>query len=224
MSTASAETRANRPVVKKAIGPRLRIIFFIVLALLAMIGANSLYLAGVTFLAFWTGQTYEDYFYNWMFLVHIVLGLLIVTPFLIFGIIHMRNTKDRKIRRTVMIGYALFGVCLVVLITGFLLFRSFVDLKQPALRSLVYWLHVAGPLAGGWLPGLWRVHRAGRRARHRRKSWLLERVAVRAARVFSAGDTASRYRAWPGPRGGTGWQWHAASLAGGDRPRCDRHD
>ncbi|MFM7837758.1 MAG: UbiA family prenyltransferase, partial [Planctomycetaceae bacterium] len=151
MSTASAETRANRPVVKKAIGPRLRIIFFIVLALLAMIGANSLYLAGVTFLAFWTGQTYEDYFYNWMFLVHIVLGLLIVTPFLIFGIIHMRNTKDRKIRRTVMIGYALFGVCLVVLITGFLLFRSFVDLKQPALRSLVYWLHVAGPLAGGWL-------------------------------------------------------------------------
>jgi len=151
MSTASAETRVTRPVVKKAIGPRLRIIFFIVLALLAMIGANSLYLAGVTCLAFWTGQTYEDYFYNWMFLVHIVLGLLIVTPFLIFGIIHMRNTKDRKIRRTVMIGYALFGVCLVVLITGFLLFRSFVDLKQPALRSLVYWLHVAGPLVGGWL-------------------------------------------------------------------------
>ncbi|MFN9051329.1 MAG: multiheme c-type cytochrome, partial [Planctomyces sp.] len=86
-----------------------------------------------------------------MFLVLIVLGLLIVTPFLVFGVIHMRNTKDRKIRRTVMIGYALFGVCIVVLTTGFLLFRSFVDLKQPTVRSIVYWLHVAGPLAGGWL-------------------------------------------------------------------------
>lgn len=151
MSAASAEPRAERRQVKKAIGPRLRIVFFGVLALLAMIAANSLYLAGVTFLEFWTKRTFQDYFYQWMFLVHIVLGLLIVTPFLVFGVIHMRNTKDRKIRRTVMIGYALFGVCIVVLTTGFLLFRSFVDLKQPTVRSIVYWLHVAGPLAGGWL-------------------------------------------------------------------------
>lgn len=151
MSAVSAEPRAERRQVKKAIGPRLRIVFFGVLALLAMIAANSLYLAGVTFLEFWTKRTFQDYFYQWMFLVHIVLGLLIVTPFLVFGVIHMRNTKDRKIRRTVMIGYALFGVCIVVLTTGFLLFRSFVDLKQPTVRSIVYWLHVAGPLAGGWL-------------------------------------------------------------------------
>ncbi|MFN5199857.1 MAG: hypothetical protein ACK5MS_21420, partial [Planctomyces sp.] len=147
MSAVSAEPRAERRQVKKAIGPRLRIVFFGVLALLAMIAANSLYLAGVTFLEFWTKRTFQDYFYQWMFLVHIVLGLLIVTPFLVFGVIHMRNTKDRKIRRTVMIGYALFGVCIVVLTTGFLLFRSFVDLKQPTVRSIVYWLHVAGPLA-----------------------------------------------------------------------------
>ena len=102
MSAVSAEPRAERRQVKKAIGPRLRIVFFGVLALLAMIAANSLYLAGVTFLEFWTKRTFQDYFYQWMFLVHIVLGLLIVTPFLVFGVIHMRNTKDRKIRRTVM--------------------------------------------------------------------------------------------------------------------------
>jgi tetratricopeptide (TPR) repeat protein len=116
-----------------------------------MIGANSLYLGGVTFLEWWTSTTYQDYFYNWMFLLHVVLGIAIITPFLIFGFIHWRNTKDRKIRRTVMIGYTLLGVCLLVLISGFLLLRNFVDLRHPLLRSAVYWAHVAGPLAGAWL-------------------------------------------------------------------------
>ena len=135
--------------VQRAIGPRLRIVFHIVLGLLAIIGANSLYLGGVTFLSWWNSKTYQDYFYNWMFLLHVVLGLIIIVPFLIFGFLHWRNTKDRKIRRTVMIGYALMGVCLLVLGSGFLLLRNFVDLRQPLLRSAVYWAHVAGPLAGG---------------------------------------------------------------------------
>lgn len=148
-TAATAET--PRPMVRRAIGPRLRIVFYVVLSLLAAIGANSLYLAGVTLLQFWTEQTYEDYFYTCMIGVHILLGLLIVVPFLIFGLIHMRNTKDRKIRRTVMIGYALFAVCIVILVTGFLLLRQVLDLKNPAVRSLIYWLHVGGPLLAGWL-------------------------------------------------------------------------
>ncbi len=151
--TAAAANSAPKKVVRKAIGPRLRIVFNIVLALLALIGANSAYLGGVTFLQWWTSQTYEDLFYSWMFLLHSVLGLLIVVPFLVFGVLHMLNTKDRKIRRTVMIGYALFSVCIVVLISGFLLLRieGLIDLKSPAARSAVYWAHVITPLVGGWL-------------------------------------------------------------------------
>ena len=42
MAVATAESRSEKRIVKKAIGPRLRIVFFVVLALLAMIGANSL--------------------------------------------------------------------------------------------------------------------------------------------------------------------------------------
>lgn len=109
-SSAVLGSSAPKKIVRKAIGPKLRIVFNVVLALLALIGANSAYLGGVTFLQWWTSQTYEDLFYSWMFLLHSVLGLLIVVPFLVFGVIHMLNTKDRKIRRTVMIGYALFGV------------------------------------------------------------------------------------------------------------------
>ena len=148
-----------RKIVRKAIGPKLRIVFNVVLALLATIGANSAYLAGVTFLQWWTAQTYEDVFYSWMFLGHIVLGLLIVVPFLIFGIIHMLNTKDRKIRRTVMIGYALFSVCILVLVSGFLLMRidGLIELRSPTGRSFVYWAHVATPLISGWLYGMHRL-------------------------------------------------------------------
>ena len=148
-----AVANAPKKIVRKAIGPKLRIVFNIVLTLLAVIGANSAYLAGITFMQWWTKQTYEDYFYECMFLIHIVVGLLIVVPFIVFGLIHMRNTKDRKIRRTVMIGYALFAVCILVLMSGFLLMRieGLIDLKSPVARSVIYWAHVGGPVIGGWL-------------------------------------------------------------------------
>ncbi len=209
MSAVSTEPRPERRHVKKAIGPRLRIVFFVMLALLAMIAANSLYLAGVTFLEFWTKRTFQDYFYQWMFLVHIVLGLLIVTPFLAFGIIHMRNTKDRKIRRTVMIGYALFGVCIVVLTTGFLLFRSFVDLKQPTVRSIVYWLHVAGPLAGGWL--YWMHRLVGPKIRWRSGLVWAGVAAASAAGMVWWQSTDPREWNMAGPQSGE--QYYFPSLA-----------
>jgi hypothetical protein len=147
------------PVQRKAIGPKLRIVLYVVFTLLAMIGANSVYLAGVTFMEWWTKQTYQDVFYTWMILLHIVLGLLIIAPFLVFGIIHMRNTRHRKIRRTVRIGYALFAVCLLVLTSGFLLVRveGVIDLKNPTARSTVYWAHVALPAIGAWLYWLHRL-------------------------------------------------------------------
>ncbi|MFN9051328.1 MAG: hypothetical protein ACK5YC_24670 [Planctomyces sp.] len=62
MSAVSAEPRAERRQVKKAIGPRLRMVFFGVLALLAMSGDISVYLAGVTFLEVLTKRTFLDYF------------------------------------------------------------------------------------------------------------------------------------------------------------------
>jgi NADH:ubiquinone oxidoreductase subunit 5 (subunit L)/multisubunit Na+/H+ antiporter MnhA subunit len=93
-----------------------------VLAMLAIIGANSGYLAAVTFAEWSTGETFQNWLYQWMFLAHLVLGFLFVTPFLIFGVIHMLNTRNRKNRRAVRVGYALFAASLVVLVSGGLLF------------------------------------------------------------------------------------------------------
>ncbi len=122
-------------------------------------GANSVYLGGVTVLDAFAegGQTYQTHFYVWMFLGHVVLGLLLVVPFLLFAAAHWRNTRGRKNRRAVRVGYALTAVSVLVLVTGLLLIRTFVDLKHPTTRSVVYWLHVGGPLAGLWLYWLHRL-------------------------------------------------------------------
>ncbi len=142
----------------RAVTPGLRKLLYFVFGLLALLGANSLYLASITFLGWVKQQAYENYFYQLMFLGHLVLGLLLVVPFVIFGIKHMLYAKDRRNRRAVKVGYALFAVSCVVLVTGLLLMRvGGFDLRQPLVRGTIYWLHVACPLMAGWLYWLHRL-------------------------------------------------------------------
>lgn len=148
----------------RAVGPRLRILLFVVFALVAIIGANSIYLASITLLEWisqrWgEGLTYQNHFYLNMFMVHLLLGLVLVVPFVVFGVLHMLASWNRRNRRAVKIGYALFVAGVVVLVTGVLLVRieGFFDLKQPTTRSIVYWLHVGCPLAAIWLYWLHRL-------------------------------------------------------------------
>ena len=142
----------------RAVGPRLRKLLYVVFALVALLLANSSYLALVTFLEWARSETYQDYFYQYMFLAHLAMGLLLVLPLIVFGVIHLWNTKNRRNRRAVRIGYALFSVSILVLATGILLLRvSGFDLKQPIARNTVYWLHVACPLAAVWLYWLHRL-------------------------------------------------------------------
>jgi tetratricopeptide (TPR) repeat protein len=142
----------------RAVGPRLRKLLYVIFALVAVLGANSAYLAAVTFVEWSTGRTYQNYFYQYMFLGHLVLGLVLVAPFVVFGAIHMAASRNRRNRRAVRIGYALFAVSIAVLATGILLMRvGGFDLRQPAARNTVYWLHVACPLAAAWLYWLHRL-------------------------------------------------------------------
>ncbi len=160
------------PRVRPAVSAKLRRLLWLVFGLLAVLGANSVYLAAITFLGWLSGQlgqpkTYENYTYLVMFLVHLALGLALIIPFVIFGLVHMMATWRRRNRRAVTIGYVLFAVSLAVLFTGVLLVRipGLFDLKQPLLRSVLYWVHVIGPLVAVWLYCLHRL--AGRRIRWR---------------------------------------------------------
>ncbi|HTD65231.1 MAG TPA: multiheme c-type cytochrome [Candidatus Limnocylindria bacterium] len=142
----------------RAVGPRLRLLLYVVFGLFALLGANSVYLSSITFLEWSRGLTYQNYFYMVMFGVHLVLGLLIVLPVIVFGIIHIKNAHDRPNRRAVRVGYALFAMSLALLFTGVALMRfDFFSIKDPRVRSPIYWAHVITPLLAIWLYVLHRL-------------------------------------------------------------------
>lgn len=153
-----ALANAGKKSPARAVGPRLRILLNVVLATVALLGANAVYLSSVTAFEWFTQHTYQNYFYQYMFLAHLVLGLLLCIPFLVFGVLHMKAAWHRRNRRAVRIGVVLFVVGVLVLLTGLLLTRvSGFDLKQPVVRSTVYWLHVILPLVTIWLYWLHRL-------------------------------------------------------------------
>ncbi len=138
--------------------PRLRKLLYLVLALVALLFANAAYLGAVTFLEWWTGHSHQNYFYQYMFLGHLALGLLLILPYLVFGLLHMRAARHRRKRRAVRIGYLLFGAGVGTLLTGLLLTRmGGFDLRHPVARQSIYWAHIALPLAAAYLYWLHRL-------------------------------------------------------------------
>ncbi|EMI47010.1 Tetratricopeptide TPR_2 repeat protein [Rhodopirellula sp. SWK7] len=130
----------------------------LVLILFGVLLANGLYLTSITWLQHFTGQIYEDHFYQLMFLVHLALGLLLIVPTIGFGLLHMVRSRKRRNRRAVKIGYALFAVAIAILVTGLLLMRvGSIAIVDPTSRSFVYWAHLIAPLAVIWLYWLHRL-------------------------------------------------------------------
>src|SRR4051812_2034227 len=160
----------------RAVGPRLRLLLYAIFGLVAALGANSAYLASITFLGWLkrsSGETYENYFYMYMFLAHLALGLVLILPVIVFGLIHIKNAHNRPNRRAVRVGYLLFAVSLILLFSGVALVRvqGVFDLKNPNVRSGAYWAHVITPLLAIWLYILHRL--AGPRIKWRvGLSWL----------------------------------------------------
>jgi tetratricopeptide (TPR) repeat protein/uncharacterized integral membrane protein len=149
------------------VGPRLRKLLAAVFLLFALLAVNSAYLGGLTFFSWVTGETYEDRFYIVMFLVHLVLGILIIAPVLVFGILHMRSTIRRKNRAAVRAGLGVFVSAIVLIASGIVLTRleGVIVIRDPAVREIAYWLHVASPFLAAWLFVLHRL--AGKRIRWR---------------------------------------------------------
>lgn len=171
-----AQQSPRRAPYVPAVGPRLKLLLWFLLALFALLVANSVYLASVTLTDWLTQRTYENWFYQYMFLGHLVLGIVLIIPFLVFSAVHLVNTRKRKNRRAVRVGYALLAVSLVVLVSGVLLMRvAGLELRVPAARSTVYWAHVLAPLVGIWLYWLHRL--AGPRIKWRMGAAYLGLVA-----------------------------------------------
>ena len=150
--------------------PRMRTLLLATLVLFALLTINSIYLGGVTLTEWITKEQRQNSFYLWMFLGHLVLGLVITLPAIAFGAWHWKRAHHHPNRRAVRMGNVTFVAALLTLATGILLTRVDVagvvaELRQPGARSLAYWMHIASPLVVVWGFVLHRL--AGRRIRWR---------------------------------------------------------
>ncbi|HBE68089.1 MAG TPA: hypothetical protein DDW52_08060 [Planctomycetaceae bacterium] len=206
----NSSTAATRKQVRRAVSPRMRIVLVVVLALFSLLLANGIYLAAVTWLQKATGEVYENLFYQFMFLAHLALGVLLVAPVVVFGVVHMLAARKRRNRRAVKIGYALFAIAVVVLVSGILLTRQFgFDLKHPVARNAVYWAHIVGPLLAIWLYWLHRL--VGPRI----KWYVGRRIAIATGLVVGVMLVAQTQdpRAWNQQAPKEGAQYFEPSLA-----------
>jgi tetratricopeptide (TPR) repeat protein len=140
-----------------AIGPRLRPLLWVILISFAVLGANGFYLDSVTALTWYLGTTQQTFFYMLMVLLHLVLGFLLIVPFLIFGFAHLVTSWKRPNRDAVRFGLALLVTALIILASGLVLVRiGGFEVRDPRVREVGYWLHFAAPLVA---IGLYVKHR-----------------------------------------------------------------
>jgi tetratricopeptide (TPR) repeat protein len=131
-----------------AIGPRLRPLLWVILISFAVLGANGFYLGSVTALTWYLGTTQQTFFYMLMVLLHLVLGFALIVPFLVFGFAHLATAWNRPNRDAVRYGLALLATAIVVLVSGLVLVRiGGFEVRDPRVREVGYWLHIAAPLA-----------------------------------------------------------------------------
>ena len=80
MSTSQSEhlkPPARRSRYVPVVGPFTKKLLFVIFTLFALLAVNSGYLIGITYAEWITEQIYQNYFYQIMFLLHLVLGLSI---------------------------------------------------------------------------------------------------------------------------------------------------
>ena len=138
---------------KLAVGPKLKIVLALVFFLFALLVINSLYLSIISFAEWLTNKSLQDRTYLYMFLIHLVLGLILVIPFIVYGLIHMGNTRHRRNKRAIKAGYALFMFSVLLLVSGLLLTRGvpLIEVKNMQFRQITYWLHVILPFVVIWI-------------------------------------------------------------------------
>ena len=185
-----------------AVGPKLRILLWVLLGGFAVLGANGAYLASVTATTWATGVTQQTYFYMLMVGLHLLVGFAVVVPVVVFGFAHWATSRHRPNKAAIRYGLVLLAGSLVILISGLILVRGFgiYEVRDPRVRSSSYWLHVAVPLL---VVGLYVKHRlAGPRIRWEwaRRGGLVLAVGIAAMAVLHSQEP--RRFGTKGPREG----------------------
>lgn len=137
-------------VYEPALGPKLRALLFLVFVSFAVLGATGVYLLAVHGLEWIFKKVYESPFSLWMLIVHLGVGVVILVPFLVFGVTHWATARKRRNRRAVRLGLGLFWMGIVVCVTGLALIQLFDQFQLPSdslVRQAMWWLHLVSPIA-----------------------------------------------------------------------------
>ncbi len=147
-------TDSSRHERFRAVTPGLRRILLLVLVGFGLMSLDSIYLLGVRFFAEVAATPADTLISIWAFLIHVILGLLLVVPVVLYGFGHLlraRRSPNRNARR---VGYVLFATSLILLLSGVLLLRVeglFMPFSDGDSRALIWWAHVLAPLVVVWL-------------------------------------------------------------------------
>lgn len=133
-----------------ALGPWMHAVLIFIFLNVAVLGATGIYLLAVRAFEWWQDRIYQSHFSLSMFLAHIAVGVVLTVPFLAFGLYHWWTARQRPNRVAVRLGIVLFLVSVAVGLTGFALVQldGLPQLPTGTLaRTIVWWLHVALPIA-----------------------------------------------------------------------------
>ena len=133
-----------------AIGPRLRVLLYLVFAGFAFLGATGIYLLVIKVMdRVSPDQVYTSSFYFAMLLAHIGIGAIGVAPFLVFGATHWWTARKRPNRVAVRLGVIVFLLGVLICATGFALVQIEGLPQLPTgsvARWSVYFAHVLVPV------------------------------------------------------------------------------
>ena len=131
----------------------MRLLLRVVLAVVSVLIINSIYLVSISLLQWWNDEPLENAFYQSMFLVHLLLGIGVLLPALVFIGLHLRRAYGRSNRIAVRLGLATFVSVLAVFVSGIALTRGIplLEIRDPSVRQIAYWIHVIAPIAAVWL-------------------------------------------------------------------------
>ena len=134
-----------------AIGPRLRILLYLVFAGFAFLGATGIYLLMISALnTINTDQLYTTPFTFWMLIAHTGIGVIGVAPYALFGIIHLYTSWGRKNRVAVRLGLLVFFLGVVTILSGLALIQieGLPQLPSGSIsRITIYLAHLLIPVA-----------------------------------------------------------------------------
>ena len=152
----TSNEHAMRRVKGPVITPALRRWLQVVLVLFSLLLVDSLILVTTDVAAWWSGEAREDGSYLWAFLLHLVLGLTLIVPFIVYGVGHARRGRHRRNRRAVAVGWGLLWIAVALLITGVVLVRVEIGglrlgIDDSFARSILFWVHATSPLLAIWL-------------------------------------------------------------------------